>query len=203
VLRSKTVAAMSTGGQAVGQEVLLVLISALAGLVGVALGGWLTTRSERTSRRLAFIERRLNEFYAPMLGLLTDIRLNADLRVRIQNAGAKGWQTHVATNQWDFGPFQKLLEHDNEKFRAETLPAYRQMLALYREKMSLAFPDTIQHYPKFLEFVSVWERHLEGAMPVEAIQALKHSEQNCHPFYESILRQHDMLVKMIAKATPG
>lgn len=44
------------------------LISAASGLAGVVVGAWLTARSDRTQRKLAFMERRLNEFYGPLLG---------------------------------------------------------------------------------------------------------------------------------------
>lgn len=188
------------------------VISAAAGLIGVLIGAWLSHRWERRQRRLAFMERRLNEFYSPPLGLRKEIRAKSELRVRIQAAGEEGWQSIAAsagnspsdhqTTDERFEPYRKLVEYDNSVFREESLPAYRKMAALFRKNLSLAYPDTAEHFEKLLEFLSVWDRHLEGAIPAEVLPLLKHGEKNLYPFYESLQSRHDELVQNIAAAKP-
>lgn len=188
-------------------EIALAIIAGVTGLVGVWLGAFLISRNEREQRRLAFLERRLNEFYAPMLHLRTEIKVNSDLRLLIHDAAEQGWQSVVTGYQGDapksddriFEGYSKVIEYDNEKFRKDILPAYRKMVSLFRDSMSLAYPDTAQQFPVFVEFVWIWERHMEGALPAEALLALKHTEKNCHPFYENLQRRHDELVRQIAE----
>jgi hypothetical protein len=76
------------------------------------------------------------------------------------------------------------------------------MVSLFRENISLAYTDTAQHFERLIEFLSVWDRHLEGAIPAEVLPLLKHGEHNLHPFYESLQRRHDELVEKIASAKP-
>jgi hypothetical protein len=53
-------------------------ITAVAGLIGVAVGvflsGWLAARRDRSQRRLAFVEQQVSEFYSPMMGLRAEIQ---------------------------------------------------------------------------------------------------------------------------------
>jgi hypothetical protein len=193
-------------------EAVVALISAASGLAGVVIGAWLAARGERTQRKLAFLERRLNEFYAPLLRLRNEIKIESELRVMIQAAGEEGWQQVAASmenalsrfesSDKHFEPYRKLIEYDTKTFKDELLPAYRTMVSVFRENMSLAFPDTSKHFGKLVEFVSVWDRHLEGAIPAEVLPLLKHGEQNLHPFYENLQRRHDELVEKIAAAKP-
>ena len=73
------------------------IIQAVSGLLGVAVGAFFEHRSEGIKRRLAFLERRLNEFYSPMLGLRKEIETESRLRVLIQDAGEKAWGDVAAT----------------------------------------------------------------------------------------------------------
>lgn len=188
------------------------IIAAAAGLVGVAVGAWLTDRSEQRRMKLAFSERRLTEFYAPMLGLRKGIKANSDLRVLIQSASEQGWQDVVASvgnerfraegSAQYFEPYRRSIEFDNEQFREEILPDYEKMIELFRERISLAYPDTAQHFDKLVEFVSIWKRHLDESLPVEALKRLNHTEENLHPFYQNLQERHDQLVKQIANGKP-
>lgn len=190
------------------EAIIIAFGSGVIGLVGVGIGAWLTERGERARRRLAFMERRLNEFYAPLLGLRKEIQAKSALRFLIENAGHEGWHTAVAkmgedaryrSTDKEFEPYQKLLEYNSRQFKDELLPAYRRMATLFRKSMSLAYPDTAEHFGKLIEYVSIWDRHMEGAIPPHVLPLLKHGEKNLHPLYESLQRRHDELVTKIAQ----
>lgn len=180
-------------------------VPALAGLAGVVVGAWLTGRRERDQRRLAFVEKQLKEFYSPMLGLRTEVRMRTELRVRIHNTADAVWRS-LCENARQVGvealrdisqtrgpEFKKLIDYDNKQLQEELLPAYRQMAKLFRENLWLADPDTREHYQRLIEFVELWDRWLAKSMPAEVIERLEHSEDNLKPFYEHLQQRHDDL----------
>lgn len=188
------------------------IISAASGLGGVLIGASLTARTERRRLKLAFAEKRLTEFYSPMLGLRKGIRAISELRVKIEQASDSGWR-EVAGSMGDeqfepgatekrFAPYEKSVEYDNKQFKEELLPEYEKMVSMFREKMHLAYPDTAEHFGKLVEFVAIWKRHLDGSLPPEALPHLDHTEENLRPLYESLQRRHDELVEKIASADP-
>ena len=68
------------------------IISALAGLGGVLLGAFLTSRRERIQRRLNFIEKQLDRFYSPMLGLRTEIETATRFRKIVGDHADAAWR---------------------------------------------------------------------------------------------------------------
>ncbi len=48
--------------------VLLALITTASGLIGVVLGGWLTSRNQKRERQIRFFHEQLGEFYGPPAG---------------------------------------------------------------------------------------------------------------------------------------
>jgi len=123
---------------------LTIVVPAIFGLVGVVIGAWLTGRREHRLRRLTFIEKQINDFYSPMLGLRNEIHMRSQLRVRIYEAADSAWhelldqvgernQEELQTLSRDRYPaFQSLIEFDNRQLREELLPAYHQMAKLFR-----------------------------------------------------------------------
>jgi hypothetical protein len=186
-------------------------VPAVSGLAGVVIGAWLTGRREWRQRGLAFIEKQLQGFYSPMLGLRTEIRMRSELRVRIHDAADAAWRQlcEEARNisvealgqlSESRGPeFTKLIEYDNKQFQEELMPAYRQMVKLFRENLWLADPDTREHYNRLIEFVELWDRWLAKAIPAEVIEALEHSEERLRPFYDHLQQRHDVLRTRLGK----
>jgi len=182
-----------------------IAVPAVAGLVGVAIGAWLTGRRERRQRRLAFLERQLKDFYSPMLGLRNEIRMRSELRVRIHDTAGRVWKelcerarevsvdTLGSLSRDRFPEFAKLIEYDNKQLQDELLPAYREMIKLFRENLWLADPDTRTYYQPLIEFVELWDRWLEKSIPGEVIERLGHSEEALQPFYAHLQQRHDSL----------
>jgi hypothetical protein len=180
-------------------------VPAFAGLTGVIVGAWLTGRRERSQRQLAFIEKQLKDFYSPMLGLRNEIRMRSELRVQIHDAADMVWRD-LCEHARQVGvdalrdisstrglEFDKLIEYDNKQLQEELLPAYRQMVKLFRENLWLADPDT-REYSKYLtEYVELWDRWLAKSIPKEVIERIGHSEASLKPFYDHLQQRHDDL----------
>jgi hypothetical protein len=85
-----------------------------------------------------------------------------------------------------FAPFKRIIEYDNDQLRAELIPKYREMLALFTDRYHLAAPETRAFYQEFLEFVEVWNRWLSDSLPPEVLDKLAHTEDRVKPFYEHL-----------------
>jgi hypothetical protein len=68
------------------------LIPVVAGLFGVAVGGWMTGHHQKKERESAFIKERLRDFYAPLLGMRSEIRVKSELRLKISSIAHAEWQ---------------------------------------------------------------------------------------------------------------
>ncbi len=191
-----------------------IAIPAISGLVGVAIGAWLTSRREQKQRKLAFLEKQLSTFYSPMLGLRNEIKAHGAFRLRVQNEADAAWRQLCAeTENLDIearqrisnqrGPeFTRIIEYDNTKLHEELLPAYRKMVELFRECYWLAEPETRAHYANLLAFVEIWNRWIDKTLPPEVLQRLEHGEDNLAPFYEHIEQVHSAIRQKLKDGAP-
>ena len=177
---------------------LSVAVPAVAGLIGVLLGGHLSGRRESYQRRLAFVEKQLTEFYAPMLGIRNEIYSRGDLRVRVHDAanvvwhelseqaraiGEGAWKDLVENRRAEF---HKLIEYDNKQLTEESIPAYKRMAAIFREKLWLAEPQTVAYYQQLIDFIEIWDRWLDKSIGPEILEKLNNDEEALHPFYQDL-----------------
>lgn len=175
-------------------------VPAIAGLGGVAVGAWLTSKRELAQRKLAFLESQLTNFYSPMLGLRNEVRSEGAFRARVHQAASAAWEKlcaglDVAERQRlmaERGPeFTRLaIEYDNTTLRERLLPAYERMVQLFRENFYLAEPETQGHYQAIVEFVEGWKRWVEKTLPPEVLNELEHREHNLESFYAQIEAKH-------------
>jgi hypothetical protein len=188
-----------------------IAVPAIAGLAGVAIGAWLTGGREKKQRQLAFLEKQLSSFYSPMLGLRNEVKTHSAFRVRVQNEASAALsqlyqnldvqeRQRIAAERSP--ELTRIIEYDNDKLNEELLPAYRKMVELFRESYWLAEPETRAYYGVLVEFVEVWNRWIDKALPVEVLKRLEHSEDKLAPFYEHIERTHDAIRQQLKNGAP-
>jgi hypothetical protein len=185
------------------------LISAVSGLGGVFLGGWLANRREQKKQRTDFITRQLSEFYGPLVSMRAEIQARGELRLKIEtamnegharnllDAGQYGYQAIERVTDDVIPPMLAVMRDEFKIFTEVSMPLYRKMLDTLREKMWLADTETRQYLPALIEFVDVWERHIRGVIPDEVVREIKHTEENLHPFYDHLTSTHDRLRNML------
>lgn len=194
-----------------GAEAWSLLQSVVSGLVGAGVVYYFGIRQLVVQRRLAFVERQLVEFYAPLAGIRKQIRAKSELRLKVSQAAESTWQEICASyegrlmhdHEERFAPFKKITEYNNEQLKAELLPKYREMLALFTERYHLAASDTRAFYQPFLEFVEIWNRWLAESLPAEVLEKLGHREENVHPFYDHLESKMQHLQDEIARGGAG
>jgi hypothetical protein len=182
-----------------------VVVPAIAGMTGVLVGAWLTSRRDRQQRRIAFREKQLSLFYSPLLGVRNEVQAYGALRVRVQGEADTAWRQlcseteHLSVEERQritrerSAEFTRVTEFDDERLHKELLPAYRRMVALFRENYWLAEPSTREFYADVLEFVDIWQRWTEKSLPVEVLERLAPNEEKLNPFYDHLTRMHDEL----------
>ncbi|HEY0104463.1 MAG TPA: hypothetical protein VGB91_00150 [Rhizomicrobium sp.] len=184
-------------------QVLTILISAFAGLLGVGLGGWIANRNDKARRRAEFLNRQLSEFYGPLLSLRAETNAKGELRDRLSSIASEQWQNICAEYEGAspqakrdglserYDRFGKMIEYDNGQLRTALMPAYREMLSVFRDRMWLSEPETRRYFSTLVEFVEIWERFLSETIPREVLVAVEHSEKKLIPFYDHVERKVD------------
>ena len=191
------------------------LLPAIFGFVGILLGAWLSGRRETAHRRYLFRERQLRDLYSPLLGLRSEIRMKSELREKVRAATHAEWQRlcqearetanapdNLLKLDRERGPeFERTFDYDNQQLREDLVPSYRKMLAILRDNLWLAEPETQSYLGKLREFVELWERWLAKAVTPEVVRRLGHSEESLHPFYEHLEKKHDELRDRLSRGT--
>jgi hypothetical protein len=168
-------------------------ISAVAGLTGVLIGSWLATRREEEERRLRFIQRQLEEFYAPFCALRQEIRAKSEVRVKVSKTAAAEWaalfegiespelKQEIEARHKD--QFDSIVTYSNKQVVDDLLPSYRRMLDLFREKLWLVERATRIHYP--------------------VAEGMGHGEENLDSLYADAERHRDQLQRKIRDGRSG
>jgi hypothetical protein len=172
------------------------VVSASAGLVGVAIGAWLTRWRDRDERRYAFLRRQLEEFYAPFCALRDEIGARGVVRLKVSRATDADWRAAFEGNlsvdakqriaEEKRPTLHRAIDYDNEQLRTTTIPAFKAMLALFHDKLWLVEQSTRQHYPALVEFVDVWDRFLAEAVPSTLPMEMGHGEEQLRGLYEDV-----------------
>ena len=166
---------------------------------GVALGAFLTAWNERRRHRLDFIEKQLQELYAPLLCIRKHVRALSELRLRVATVSGNVWEDLCSEAQERGGAqalqeltaerssaFNAIIEYENEQWKSELLPSYKHMLTIFREKFWLAEDSTREQFQKLIVYIELWERTLNRTIPGEVIAKLGVREAELEPLYSDL-----------------
>ena len=76
------------------------------------------------------------------------------------------------------------------------------MIEIFTTNMPLAEADTIKHFPALLEFVELWNRWIDGSLPVEVLGQLSHSEEKLFPLYDDLAEKFERMQWLLAETAP-
>ena len=185
---------------------LQMLIPLIAGLAGVFIGAWLTSRRERRQRRHEFVAKQLSHFYSPLLGLRKETIVRSNLRSKIhdsadvkwralcEEARLKGGEAALKVLDTDREPeFRRLIEFENRQVTEELMPTNKRILGLFRENLWLADKDTQQFLPRLIEYVELWERWLARVIPTEVLEDIDTGGGSIRGLDEHLQEKHDKL----------
>jgi len=193
-MQAIVIQAMGAVGQFLGPVLGSPLIGTISsGLISAFIVYHFGIRQLAHTRKEEFRQQQLAEFYAPLTGMVKQIRAEIEIAHKVSLAANVAWQKicerHKGQN-WDsseeYAPFHRIIEYDNEKLKRDLVPRYQEMLRLFTERYHFATAETRRHYQAFLEFVELWNRFLADALPGEVTQELSISEEEILPFYQHI-----------------
>ena len=185
--------------------------SALTGLLGVYIGAWATSRQTVTQRKLDFYEKQLRELYSPLVGVRKEIQILSEFRLAGEEASQKWWRKVCERGKYmeinksvDFydkegDKITTQIEYENKQLVEKIIPAYRQMVNIFKDNYWLAEEQTKMHFPTLIKFVEVWERYLSRTHPMDVIKEINVSENELMPFYKDIEKIHCSLRKKLKK----
>ncbi|MBI4502832.1 MAG: hypothetical protein HY700_16930 [Gemmatimonadetes bacterium] len=172
-----------------------ILVPALAGLAGVLVGAWMTSRGQKQERRHAWLRRQLDEFYSPMLGMRGLILAKSVTRVKVGEAAGTAWhrlisgrdpEQQMAIEKEHVPGLEKIIQYENQQHKEEILPLYRKMVEHFTTHLGLAEQATRLHFDALVHFVEVWNRWEKEALPPEVSRELGSTEEALHPFYQDL-----------------
>jgi hypothetical protein len=141
------------------------LIAASSGLLGVIVGGFIATWNQRNERKITYLIEELREFYAPLLGMCTQVLAKAGTSQEINRSriSERLEQLHQTRNpEAQSRISDRFREHDNRieednknQFDNEIFPAYRNMLNRFTSHMWLSEPSTLKFYSELVELVEL------------------------------------------------
>jgi hypothetical protein len=109
------------------------------------------------------------------------------LRVRVAHEGQAAWEELVSEARGDPQRLRELrARFENEQFKNELLPAYRQMLDIFRDKFWLAEGSTREQFRELIVYIKLWERHLQNNIPPEVIARLDVTEAKLQLLYDDL-----------------
>lgn len=186
-------------------------LTAIFGLLGVVIGGWIANRNQSKERRHRRYEEQLR-FYAQLLSIRMVIRAKSELRLRLSNLAHAAWQDEIrmASEQGSTplrdglyarrsDEYDRLADYDDSQLRDELIPLYHKMLEYWTANIAQAEPSTQQYFATFADFVEIWDRFLKKSLPLAVIRQITHEEKKLYPLYEDIEKQVERLRREILK----
>lgn len=148
-------------------------------------------------RRIEFREKQLTEFYAPMLAIRQHIYSDSVFHLKLRQAHGGTWLDVVNRLQnernpiiWDkeFEPFKRRIDSSNEHFMKDTLPLYRKMGELLRDKYAYADADVREWFMMFYAFVETWnvteQADEKKDVAPGTVSKVAVNEEKLKPFYD-------------------
>jgi hypothetical protein len=150
------------------ETVALALIAAASLICSIFLWAWLSQRNDQQQRMFDFTEKQLEELYSPLLGILDQV------------GAMKALQDRVA------GEFSASAHDESNRSKNELMSCYKRMLEILREKFWLAEDSTRERFQILVQYVEIYERALNRAIPVEVIGWLNVREAELEPLYTDL-----------------
>lgn len=177
-----------------------VIAPVISGYIGVRYG----LKQIKLQKQINLIEKQLDQFYSPVIGLHKEIKAKSEFRFKINELSTDAWKENARNigrngNAPEVVSMHKEIEYNNRQLKEEFIPAYNKMLDIFKENYWLAEPETKEFYTELVEYVEVWNRYLKDGLPVGVLDKINHDEGKLKPFYEELENRTKFLRDKILK----
>jgi hypothetical protein len=180
------------------------IIAAVSGLLGVSLGGWITSRSQARERAHRRLREQIDVFYGPLLGMRAHVLAKGKVREEIITVSNEAWQKicarfegnpvalkQVTDTRWP--EYEGLIKQTEVDLREVLIPTFKAMVDLFVAKVALAEPSTRSHLDELVRYVEGWRPEL----PLEVRFKVGADESRLAPFYADLETQLALIQKKL------
>ena len=189
------------------------LITAFAAIGGVLVGSLITFYMQLAQLRLARIREKLDQFYAPMMALRSEIKAKSETRLKLNTIANNTWQEQLGYRpnsddrkefeERESPSYEKIFSYSTAQVTNELVPPYRKMLEVFTSKMQYAEDSTRKHYENLVEFVELWNRQQHSPLPPAVVIKADHDEsKQLYPLYDDVKDNFDRLRKKLERPLP-
>lgn len=180
--------------------VVSVLAPVLSGYIGVVYG----LKQIKIQKQVNLIEKQLEQFYSPLLGIHKEIKAKSEFRFKISNLSNDAWKEEVAKMESrgeapDISSIHREIEYNNSQLKEEFIPHFNRMLQIFKENYWLAEPETQEFYSELIEYVEVWNRYVKDGLSGNILDKLNHDEAKLKPFYNELETRTKILREKLLK----
>ena len=176
-------------------------IIGIGGLLVAAAGLTIGEYRARAARRDTALDRiydrnrtQLDEFYAPALAKLEQIRAKGSARL------AFGSAVRDASPRPPLDDTKNAVAYNNHVLDEELLPLYREIADLFAQKRGLIEPSTAELQQALVAFLDLWNRDSEARISLETLRELEQRGVARDPqehLYADIKQHCDLIVSLL------
>jgi hypothetical protein len=135
-----------------------IVIPALAGLLGVLVGGWITTRNQKIERQHQRIREQLSSFYSVLIGMHKQIREKSQVRVKLRGIANRAYENELKQAGDDQIAAKRIADASE--------PAYKKIMEIRQPIIDGRISPFVREHvgPRDQEHVACGTIHL-GALP--------------------------------------
>lgn len=164
----------------------------------------LTFILEIKSRRMAFIEMQARDFYGPLVGLYQEIKAKDAIWNQILDLNDAARQSAQLEGRHEAAESLRFisLDFDNKERAEEIMPAFFEMLNIFRKNYHLADSTTEKFYETLATVIGIWRREQANAITPSMRQKLPNSNDHLLEFYRDIGGHLTRLRGLLANGKP-
>jgi len=182
------------------------------GVIGTLAGVYLTHQlwaqrereKEKDLRSFELLQRKIDEFYSPMLSMCAELQLRRKVFHDIRNDVADLYGKHKASKHFRTAErysqeYQFLTAKEVERYRKVEIPMLRDMVMLFRYKGWLAEGTTQAHLSSLMGLLEVLELKAENRTLIDLLSGVRTTEEVFKLLQEDLKLNSDRLLNALGE----
>jgi hypothetical protein len=180
------------------------------GVIGTLAGVFLTHKlwaqrekeREKDSRSYELLQRKIDEFYGPMLSMCAELQLRRKVFHDIRNDVAELYGKHKASRHFRTAErysqeYQFLTIKEVERYRKVEIPMLKEMVMLFRYKGWLAEQSTQSQLSSLMGLLEVLELKAENRTVLDLLAGVRTTEEVFKLLENDLRLNHDKLISTL------
>jgi hypothetical protein len=182
------------------------------GVIGTLAGVYLTHKlwaqrekdREKDFRSFELLQRKIDEFYGPMLSMCAELQLRRKVFHDIRNDVAELYGKHKASKHFRTAErysqeYQFLTMKEVERYRKVEIPMLKEMVMLFRYKGWLAENSTQSQLSSLMGLLEVLELKAENRSLLDLLAGVRTTEEVFKLLEDDLKLNHDKLLNTLGE----